>query len=93
MRKADPDLLMRHLDASVFALDDEMKARVQRHGADYISILEFECLAAPCMQDGEAQWPEVFDQEHFNTSGALLMAAKIKQRYPQFAQAERGGGI
>jgi len=92
MRNADPHLLTRHMDDSVFTLDDEMKARAARHGADYISLLEFQCMAAPCMRDGEVQWPEVFDQEHFNSAGALQIAGEIRMRYPQFAQAQRGDG-
>ncbi|MBS0416286.1 MAG: acyltransferase [Proteobacteria bacterium] len=88
MRKSDPKLLTRHMDASVFTLDGVMKPLVERHGAAYISLLEFECTQAPCMRDGETEWPEVFDQEHFNTAGALRMAARIRSRYPQFAQAQ-----
>jgi peptidoglycan/LPS O-acetylase OafA/YrhL len=88
MRKADPNLLARHMDQSVFGLDEAMKALVDKNGAAYISLLEFECMAAPCQRDGETEWPEVFDQEHFNTAGALRISAQIKLRYPQFAQAQ-----
>jgi len=84
MRHADPTLLSRHMDNSVFGLDDRMRLLSQQHGAAYISLLEFECMAAPCRRDGEIEWPEVFDQEHLNSIGAMQVAVQIKARYPQF---------
>lgn len=82
MRASDPSLLARHMDTSMMALDAQMRKLADDRGIPYISILQLQCTRAPC---ADGPWPELSDQEHFNTRGARIIAEKIRDTYGPFS--------
>ena len=81
MRGNDPAMLERHQDAGMKVLDSQMAQLAASHAVPYISLLGLECTEIACFKRA---WPELFDEEHFNTAGSRLIARGIQKVYPAF---------
>jgi hypothetical protein len=82
MRASDPMLPHRHVVSDDIVLDEQMAELAKAHGVEYVSLIKLE-------QASTAQYPQIFDREHFNTRGSLKIISQLRDAYPKFAAASQ----
>jgi hypothetical protein len=78
MRSGDETLPARHLVAGQDVLDTRMAELADKHGVPYVSLLKLE-------QASTEPYPQLFDQEHFNSRGAQALVVRMREVYPTLA--------
>ncbi|HWM70015.1 MAG TPA: acyltransferase family protein [Steroidobacteraceae bacterium] len=82
MRASDPMLPHRHVISDDIVLDEQMAELAKAHGVEYVSLIKLE-------QASTAQYPQIFDREHFNTRGSLKIISQLRDVYPKFAASSQ----
>jgi peptidoglycan/LPS O-acetylase OafA/YrhL len=77
MRSGDSTLMQRHIEGSIRELDAAVSQVAASAGVPYISLINLQCTISSCAIS-PSELPLIFDQEHFTTEGATILAHRLR---------------
>ncbi len=77
LRTGDAQFAAKHLDDSIYVLDERLAELAKAHGTAYVSLADIYCSHRICHLTDEHGMPIIFDQEHWTVEWAKDAVHKI----------------